>query len=151
MTEEVKVVAVNRKARFDYHILETYEAGMVLTGAEIKSIRAGEATIAEAYVRPEQTELFLLNAYINPYSHASDPEYDPRRPRKLLMHRKEIDKLCRELATKGTTAVPLQIHLRKGRAKLQFALAKGKAAPDKRQTIKDRESSREMARALSKK
>jgi SsrA-binding protein len=151
MSEEIKIVALNRKARFDYHILDTHEAGLVLTGAEIKSIRAGEATITEAYVRPDKNELFLLNAYIGPYSHSADREYDARKPRKLLMHRKEIDKLCRDLATKGTTAVPLQIHLRKGRAKLQFAVAKGKAAPDKRNSIKERESTREMARALSKK
>lgn len=151
MSDEVKVVALNRKARFDYHILETFEAGLVLTGAEIKSIRAGEATITEGYVRSDREELYLLNAYIGPYSHSANTEYDARRPRKLLMHRKEIDKLNRDLATKGTTAIPLQIHLRKGRAKLQFALAKGKAAPDKRESIKARETSREMARALSKK
>lgn len=151
MSEEIKIVALNRKAKFDYHILDTYEAGLVLTGAEIKSIRTGEANITEAYVRPEKGELFLLNAYIAPYSHSGDPEYNPRRPRKLLMHRREIDRLSKEIATKGTTAVPLQIHLKKGRAKLQVGLAKGKAAPDKRQSIKERESSREVARALSRK
>ena len=150
MSEEIKIVALNRKAKFDYHILDTYEAGLVLTGAEIKSIRTGEANITEAYVKPDNGELFLLNAYIAPYNHSGDLEYNPRRPRKLLMHRKEIDRLSKDIATKGTTAVPLQIHLKKGRAKLQVGLAKGKAAPDKRQSIKERETNREVARALSK-
>ena len=149
MAEAVKIVAANRKARFDYHILETFEAGLVLTGAEIKSIRSGEATISEAYVRPDKEELFLLNAYILPYSHSADKEYDPRRPRKLLMHRREINKLIRELETKGMTIVPLQIHLKNGRAKIEIALGKGKAAPDKRQDIKKREGEREIARELS--
>jgi len=150
MAEEVKVLAANRRARFDYHILDTFEAGMVLTGAEIKSMRSGEMSISEAYVRPQRGELFLLNAHIQPYAHSGDKEYDPRRPRKLLMHRKEIDRLVRELETKGTTIVPLQVHLSKGRAKLQIGLGKGKAAPDKRQDIKKRETDREIARAMSK-
>lgn len=151
MSEAVKVIAANRKARFDYHILDTFEAGLVLTGAEIKSIRAGEITVNEAYVRPQGGELFLLNAYIKPYSHSGDKEYDPRRPRKLLLHKREIEKLIRELETKGTTIVPLQLHLKNGRAKLEIALGKGKAAPDKRQDIKKREASREVARELARK
>jgi SsrA-binding protein len=151
MSEPVKVIAANRKARFDYHISDTFEAGLVLTGAEIKSIRAGEITVNEAYVRPQGGELFLLNAYIKPYTHSGDKEYDPRRPRKLLMHRREIEKLIRELETKGTTIVPLQVHLKNGRAKLEIALGKGKAAPDKRQDIKKREASREVARELARK
>jgi SsrA-binding protein len=151
MSEGEKILAANRKARFDYHILDTFEAGLVLTGAEIKSMRSGEMSISESYVRPERGELYLLNAHIQPYSHSGDKEYDPRRPRKLLMHRKEIDRLIRELDTKGTTIVPLQVHLRKGRAKVQIGLGKGKAAPDKRQDIKKREINREIARAMSKK
>ena len=149
MSEPHKVVATNRKARFNYHIVETYEAGLVLTGAEIKSIRSGEATINEAYVRPEKGELFLLNAYFTPYSHCTDKEYDPRRPRKLLMHRKEIAKLQHSLEAQGTTLVPLQIYLKNGRAKLEVAVGKGKAAPDKRQDIKKREGQREIAREMS--
>lgn len=149
MTEAVKVITANRKARFDYQILETFEAGLVLTGAEIKSIRAGEITVNEAYVRPQGGELFLLNAYIKPYAHSGDTEYDPRCPRKLLMHKREIDKLIRELETQGTTIVPLQVYLKKGRAKLEIALGKGKAAPDKRQDIKKREAEREVAREMS--
>jgi SsrA-binding protein len=151
MSEEVKILAANRKARFDYHILDTLEAGIVLTGAEIKSMRGGEMSISEAYVRPERGELYLLNAHIQPYSQSGNKEYDPRRARKLLMHRKEIDRLIKELETKGTTIVPLQIHLSKGRAKVQIGLGKGKAAPDKRQDIKKRETDREIARAMSKK
>jgi SsrA-binding protein len=150
MTEPHKIVAVNRKARFDYHIGETLEAGLVLTGAEIKSIRQGEITIGEAYVRPERGELFLLNAYIKPYSHSGDKEYDPRHPRKLLMHKREIAKLVRELETKGTTIVPLQLYLKNGLAKLEIGIGKGKAAPDKRQDIKKREGQREIAREMSK-
>lgn len=149
MTDAVKVVTTNKKARFDYHILETFEAGLVLTGAEIKSIRAGEITVNEAYVRPQGGELFLLNAYIKPYAHNGDREYDPLRPRKLLMHRREIEKLVRELETAGTTIVPLDIHLKNGRAKIEIALGKGKAAPDKRQDIKKREAARDVAREMS--
>jgi SsrA-binding protein len=147
--EAIKVIAANRKARFDYHILETFEAGLVLTGAEIKSLRAGEITINEAYVRPQGGELFLLNAYIKPYTHSGDREYDPKRPRKLLMHKREIARLAHELEAKGTTLVPLQVHLKNGRAKLEVALGKGKAAPDKRQDIKKREAAREVAREIS--
>lgn len=149
MSEGVKIVTDNRKARFDYHILDKFEAGLVLTGAEIKSIRAGEITVNEAYVRPQDGELFLLNAYIKPYSHSGDREYDPRRPRKLLMHKREIAKLIRELETKGTTIVPLNVHLKNGRAKLEIAIGKGKAAPDKRQDIKKREAARDVARETS--
>lgn len=149
MSDSVKVITANRKARFDYHIIETFEAGLVLTGAEIKSVRAGEITVNEAYVRPQGEELFLLNAYIKPYSHSGDKEYDPRRPRKLLMHKREIAKLIRELEAKGTTIVPLQVHLKTGRAKLEIGLGKGKAAPDKRQDIKKKEAQREVARELA--
>lgn len=151
MGEGVKIVAANRKARFEYHILESVEAGIVLTGAEIKSLRTGEVTIAEGYIRPDRGELLLLNVYIRPYSHTSDPLYDPLRPRKLLLHRREIDRLIRQLEAKGMTLVPLDIHLKNGRAKVEVGLAKGKSAPDKRQEIKKRESSREIARAMSSK
>lgn len=149
MNDGQKIITENRKARFDYHILESFEAGLVLTGAEIKSIRTGEISVNEAYVRPQGSELFLLNAYIKPYAHSGDKEYDPRRPRKLLLHRKEIAKLTRELETKGTTIVPLKIYLKGGRAKIEIALGKGKAAPDKRQDIKKREADREVAREIA--
>ena len=149
MNDGQKIITENRKARFDYHILDSFEAGLVLTGAEIKSIRTGEISVNEAYVRPQGSELFLLNAYIKPYAHSGDKEYDPRRPRKLLLHRKEIAKLTRELETKGTTIVPLKIYLKSGRAKIEIALGKGKAAPDKRQDIKKREADREVAREIA--
>jgi SsrA-binding protein len=135
--------------RVSWSSLCTFEAGLVLTGAEIKSIRSGEITVNEAYVRPQGGELFLLNAYIKPYAHSGDKEYDPRRPRKLLMHKREIEKLIRELETKGTTIVPLDVHLKDGRAKLEIALGKGKAAPDKRQDIKKREADRDVQRELA--
>jgi SsrA-binding protein len=149
MNDGQKIITENRKARFDYHILDSFEAGLVLTGAEIKSIRTGEISVNEAYVRPQGSELFLLNAYIKPYAHSGDKEYDPRRPRKLLLHRKEIAKLTRELETKGTTIVPLKIYLKSGRAKIEIALGKVKAAPDKSQDIKKREADREVAREIA--
>ena len=144
----VKVLVVNKKARFEYHILETFEAGIVLTGAEIKSVRKGDISIAEAYVRPDADALYLLGAHIKPYSHSGDLHYDPVRPRKLLLKQSEIDKLRGRVETKGLTIVPLQVHLRRGYAKLDIGLARGKAAPDKRSSIRDREASREMARAV---
>lgn len=144
----VKVIAYNRKARHNYHILETIEAGLSLTGEEIKSIRAGEVTIAESYVRNINGELFLINAHINKYSQSGNLEYDPTRQRKLLVQRRQIDKLIHQLESKGLTIVPLDIHLKNGRAKLEIALAKGKSAPDKRASIKEREGKREVAREL---
>ncbi|MCO6432392.1 MAG: SsrA-binding protein SmpB [Deltaproteobacteria bacterium] len=144
----VKVVAQNKKARFDYHIIETFEAGIVLTGAEIKSIRANGISLAESYIRPERDEVYLLNAHIKPYSFSSDKEFDPVRKRKLLLKKREIDKLRGRVEQKGLTIVPLSLYLKRGLAKLEIGLAKGKAAPDKRQTMKERESKRELDRAL---
>lgn len=146
-----KVVCVNRKARFDYHILETFEAGIVLTGPEIKSIRQGGISLAESYVSPYGDELFLLGAHIKPYSFSAQADYDPVRKRKLLLNRHEIEVLRTRVERKGLTIVPLQLHLKRGRAKLEIALAKGKAAPDKRDTIKRREADREARRAMSEK
>lgn len=141
-----KLVVQNKKARFDYHIIESFEAGIVLTGAEIKSVRLGEVSLSESFVRPEKGEVFLFGAHIKPYSFNGDKEYDPTRRRKLLMHRHEIDKLRGRVEQKGLTIVPLKLYLKRGRAKLEIGLAKGKNAPDKRQTMKERESKREMAR-----
>ena len=145
-----KIISVNKKARFNYHILETLEAGIVLTGSEIKSIRANGISIAESYVAPMNGGVFLLNAHIKPYSFSSDETYDPVRPRKLLMHEYEIDKFRGRVEKAGLTIVPLQLYLKNGRAKVEIALAKGKAAPDKRASIRDRESEREVSRALRK-
>ena len=146
-------LAQNRRARFDYHILETFEAGLVLTGGEIKSIRGGEVSLEEAYVRPSPDggELFLVSAHIRQYNRSADQDYDPIRPRKLLLHKREILKLVRAVAAEGLTIVALDLHLKDGRLKLALALAKGKKNVDRRETIKERESKRDIARALSRK
>ncbi len=144
----IKIISENRKARFNYHIVESYEAGIVLTGAEIKSIRAGGISLQESYVRPQNGELLLLGAHIKPYSHSANAEYDPVRPRKLLMHKGEIVKLQSKVEQKGLTIVPLKVYLKSGRAKIEIGLAKGKSAPDKREDIKGKEAKRDMARAL---
>lgn len=149
--EGIKIISENRKARFNYHILETFEAGIVLTGAEIKSIRQGHITLAESYVRPEGEEIFLVNAHIDPYAFNSEKDYDPVRKRKLLLKRHEIDKLRGRVEAKGLTLVALKIYLKRGRAKIEIALAKGKNAPDKRNTIRERQSNREVARAIKSK
>lgn len=143
----VKVLALNRKARFEFHILEVLEAGMVLTGAEIKSIRMGGISLQESYVAPMQEGLFLLGAHVQPYAHSAGlTTYDPIRPRKLLLHKTEINRLRTRVKEKGLTIVPLQVHLKGGYAKLEIALAKGKLNQDKRASIKEREAKREMDR-----
>lgn len=145
---DFKVVAVNKKARFEYEILEVLEAGMALSGAEIKSVRAGGVSLGEAYVRPQDGEMMLVGAHIREYEHSREPDYDPVRKRKLLLHRREIRKLTSRVEQKGLTIVPLRIYLKKGLAKLEIALARGKAAPDKRSAIIDRERRREAERAM---
>jgi len=143
-----KIVARNRKAKFDYHLLDKFEAGMVLKGSEIKAIRAGQISIKEAYVRTDGREAWLVNAHIAPYDPASRDNHDPRRERKLLLHTKEIDKLWDEVKRKGLTIVPLRVYLKNGRAKLEIAVGRGKQRFDKRQSIKKRDTEREMQRAL---
>jgi SsrA-binding protein len=147
----IKIVAQNRRAAHDYFVEDRYEAGIALTGTEIKSIRAGRVQLREAYVRPEGGEIFLLNAHIAPYDPAARQNHDPRRTRKLLLHKREIAKLAEKVQQKGYTIVPLKMYLSKGRAKVEIALARGKRQYDKRRTIAERESRREMARALSRK
>ena len=146
--DDFKVVVVNKKARFEYEILDVFEAGLVLTGNEIKSIRTGEISLAEAYVRPQAEELLLIGANIKEYKHSSAAEYDPVRKRKLLLHKREIRKLSAKVEQKGLTIVPLRVYLKGGKAKLEIALARGKAAPDKRRTVMDREMRREAQRAM---
>lgn len=146
--EPIKIIAQNKKARFNFHILDKFEAGIVLTGPEIKSIRQGNVTLTESYVRPIRGEIFLLGCHITPYSFSADSKYDATRPRKLLLHESEIDKLRGRVEEKGLTIVPLSLYLKKGRAKLEIAIARGKDAPDKRDSIKERESKREMSRHL---
>ena len=149
--ENIKVVATNRKARHDYFLLDTYEAGLVLQGSEIKSIRAGQISLKEAYVRVDGEQAWLVNAHISPYDPASRENHDPTRDKKLLLHKKEIDKLWNEVRQKGTTIIPLRVYLSRGRAKLEIAVAKGKRHYDKRQSIKERDAQREIDRALSRK
>ena len=146
-----KVICVNKKAHHNYHIEDKIEAGLVLEGWEIKSIRSNQVTIAESYVRPEKGEIFLIGAHMNPpqYTQASNKKVaNPTRARKLLLKRIEIDRLASKVQEKGLTLVPLKIYLKNGRAKLEVGLAKGKSAPDKRHSIKERDSKREMARAI---
>lgn len=144
----VKIIALNKKARFSYELSEVFEAGIVLTGAEIKSIRQGGVSITESYVAPHNGELYLLNAHIKPYAFNPDSKYDPVRRRKLLMHKREIMQLTSKVEAKGFTLVPTKIYLKKGKAKIEIALGKGKAMGDKRDTTKKREAEREVARAL---
>jgi len=144
----VKILAENRKARFNFNILEAFEAGLVLTGSEIKSMRNGGANIAEAYIRVINAELHLIGAHINPYIFTQDSTVDPVRSRKLLMHKNEIIKLQAKVAQKGLTIVPLELYLKAGWAKIKIALASGKSNPDKRHSIKERDANRAIAKAL---
>ncbi len=143
-----KLVASNRRARFDYEILDTLEAGIELRGPEVKSLRAGKASLNEAYAVLRAGEAFLVNAHINPYEQASRENTDPRRERRLLLHKREILRLQGQVAERGRTLVPLALYFRSGRAKVELALARGKKRFDKRETIQRREQEREVARAL---
>jgi SsrA-binding protein len=144
------VVAQNRKARFDYFIEETFEAGLQLTGTEVKSLRGGRSTIAESYVTETGGEAWLVNANIPLYASGNRYNHEPKRPRKLLLHRAQINKLIGAIQREGRTVVPLQVYFNeRGRAKIEIALAKGKQAHDKRQTIKDRDWQRQRSRLLS--
>mgnify|MGYP001051805548 CR=1 FL=1 len=138
-----KTVATNRKARHEYFILDTLEAGIALQGSEIKSIRAGQISLAEAYIRIDGREAWLEDAHIAPYEQASIYNHDPRRPRKLLLHRDEILKLWATVRQKGVTIIPLSVYLKDGRAKVEIAIAKGKKLYDKREAITAREVERE--------
>ena len=145
-----EVVAQNRKARFDYFIEETFEAGLQLTGTEVKSLRGGRSTIAESYVTEDGGEAWLVNANIPLYASGNRYNHEPKRPRKLLLHKAQINKLIGAIQREGRTVVPLQVYFNEqGRAKIEIALAKGKQAHDKRQSIKDRDWQRQRARLLS--
>ena len=143
-----KLVAQNKKARHDYHLHDTFEAGMDLTGTEVKSLRAGRASLVDAYVTIDQGEVWLRNAHIPEYTHGSWTNHTPKRTRKLLLHRKEIAKLTKESSASGQTIIPLQIYFQDGYAKVLIAVATGKREYDKRQTIAAREANREAQRAL---
>ena len=144
----IKTVTINRKAYHNYHVQDSVEAGIVLTGTEIKSIRAGTVTLVDAYVKPEKGELWLLNAHIARYDAGSYMSHEPTRPRKLLLHRREIADLASKVAEKGLTLIPLRIYLKDSRAKVEVALAKGKKLYDKRESIMRRETEVEMGRAM---
>jgi SsrA-binding protein len=144
-----KIVADNRKARFNYEIGETFEAGIALTGSEVKSLRSGKATIAEAYADARDGEIWLLNSNISEYKQAGRDNHAPKRPRKLLLHKRQINKLIGAVERQGYTVVPLKMYFNaKGRAKVEIALARGKKLHDKRDTLKKRSWERERGRLL---
>jgi len=149
MAEGIKVVARNRKAFHDYHIHDKYEAGLVLQGSEIKSIRNNQVNLREGFVQEREGELWLMSVHITPYKQAGIYGYvEPDRPRKLLLHRKEISRIIDELHQRGYTMVPTQMYLKNGRAKVEVALAKGKRDYDKRQSLSKRDADREIQRAI---
>ncbi|MEO9468877.1 SsrA-binding protein SmpB [Parasphingorhabdus sp.] len=147
--DKQKVVAENRRARYDYHLDDKFEAGIMLTGTEVKSLRFGAGTIAESYAEVKDDEVWLINANIPEWSHGNRHNHEPKRPRKLLLNRREINKFYGAVMRKGMTIVPLSIYFNsKGKAKIELALAKGKKAPDKRATEKDRDWKRQQGRLL---
>lgn len=145
---DVESVARNRRARHDYHILETWEAGMVLTGTEVKALRAGSANIGDAYGIVRDGEVYLLNAHIAPYERGGYVNHEPNRSRKLLMHKREIRKLIGATERQGLTLIPLELYFKRGKAKVAIALAKGKQQHDKRADLRKKDDEREMARAF---
>jgi len=142
----IKIVSTNRKASHEYFLLDSYEAGLVLQGSEIKSVRAGQISLAEAYVQVDASEAWLMDAHIAPYTQASIYNHEPRRPRKLLLHKIEIRRLWNEVRKKGVTIVPTKVYLKEGRAKVEIAVAKGKKLYDKRDAIAKRDLQRELER-----
>jgi len=147
--DKKKVVAENRRARFDYFIDDTMEAGIALTGTEVKSLRFGEGSIAESYAEVKNGEVWLVNSNVPEFSHGNRFNHQPKRPRKLLLHRREVDRLQGAVERKGMTLVPLSIYFNgRGRAKVELALAKGKNVADKRATIKERDWKRDQARIM---
>jgi SsrA-binding protein len=145
---EVQSIAKNRQARHDYSIIDTWEAGIVLTGTEVKALREGKANISDAYGIVRNGEIYLLNLHISPYERGGYVNHDPTRTRKLLLHRKEIRRLIGAVEREGLTLVPLEMYFKKGKAKVALALGKGKKLHDKRETERQRDADREMARAL---
>jgi SsrA-binding protein len=144
-----KVVATNRKARHDYHVDDVYEAGMVLTGTEVKSLRAGRASLVDAFATVSGGEVWLERLHIPEYTQGTWTNHEPRRRRKLLLHRHEIDELAAETRERGLTIVPLQLYFKDGRAKVEIGVARGKKNYDKRQALKERQDKRESDRAMS--
>lgn len=147
-SKPIKIAAENRKARHDYHIHETYEAGIVLTGTEVKSLRAGKANLKDSYARVENNEVFLHNLHISPYEQGNRFNHEPLRTRKLLLHRFEINKLIGKVREKGYALVPLKLYFSRGKVKVDLALATGKKLYDKRDDMAERDAKREMDRAF---
>lgn len=148
MGDGIKIIASNRKASHDYFIEDRFEAGIVLLGTEIKSVRAGRVSLREAYVTTDGNEAWLTNAHIAPYDPASRMNHDPKRIRKLLLHKKEINELFEGIRQKGYTIVPISMYLKSGKAKVEIALARGKKQYDKRRDLAKRDAEREMLRSL---
>jgi SsrA-binding protein len=146
--DNIKVVATNRKAKFEYFLIETFEAGIVLQGSEIKSIRAGQISLTEAFVQTNGEDAWLMGAHISPYEQANRFNHDPVRPRRLLLHKKEIRTLWDDARQKGMTIIPTRVYLKGGRAKVEIALARGKKTYDKRETIAKRDRERDSARDM---
>ncbi len=145
--ERIKLICRNRKAYFEYEIDALYEAGLVLKGTEVKSLRLGRANIEDAYARFQNGEIFLINAHISPYPHAAGENHEPDRPRKLLLHRQELKRLMGKLQERGYTLIPLKLYFKNEHAKVELGLAKGKKKADKREAIRRREEQRELERA----
>ncbi len=143
-----RLLADNRKAHHDYHILHTYEAGIVLLGTEVKSIREGRVNLRDSFARVEGAEVFIYNIYVSPYSHRGYADHEPTRRRKLLLHKSEIRKLIGKTVERGMTLVPVRMYLKNGRVKVVVGVAKGKKLYDKRETIRRREAERETRRAI---
>ncbi len=146
--QENKIIARNRRARHDYHVLDVVEAGIVLTGTEVKSLRAGRASLTDGFAELRDGELWLMGVHIPEYTLGTWTNHEPRRPRKLLLHRREIDKLASQTSEQGLTIVPLALYFSGGRVKVELALARGKRAYDKRQDLARRDAAREVERAL---
>ncbi|HUJ91184.1 MAG TPA: SsrA-binding protein SmpB [Gaiellaceae bacterium] len=143
-----KLIADNRRARHDYHLLERYEAGLVLTGTEVKALREGKATLQQAYAEVRESEAWLLGLHVPEYGQGNRSNHEPDRPRKLLLHRHEIDKVYAQVREKGMTLVPTRLYFKDGRVKVELALARGKELRDKRRDIADRDARRQMEREL---
>ena len=143
-----KTIATNRKARRDYEVVETYEAGLVLRGSEVKSLRQGKADLKDSYAVVQRGEMWLVGAYVAPYSFSREGGHDPERTRKLLLHRQEIDRIGGKVAERGLTLVPPRLYFKEGRVKVELGLAKGRARYDKREKLRRRQADREMERAM---
>ncbi len=148
MADDSRNIATNRRARHEYEILETIEAGLVLRGTEVKSLRDSQVTFKDAYATIRNDEAWLLGCHINPYRHGTDANHDPERDRKLLLHRREISRLTGKIAERGLTLIPLRLYLKGGRVKLELGLARGRKLHDKRSALREREVRREMDKAV---